>query len=276
MSAYQLRITLDPSGTATYDAVLRRLIKFKSYLEKKTQLPDEFQSSGGYEVYNKYGEPIPPHFHFHFYYDHPNLCDVSRELKRQVKIQFAKSDIILRGAHGPSSFSLTSVEENDRARWFRYPLKETPVHKLINSTLAEHPPWQEGPFLNDLIMCARDERKRSIEANIKHREKCREKKTLKDKLFIHLDDLFIITNPNHTQPPPPNHHDLWVEVLKYYTKEDKPLNFETISGYAHLYQVQKGHITPSLAYNIHYNNLPLNHNGILQAQEIPSEEKTVS
>lgn len=256
MSYYQLRVTLDASSNATPDRVQHRLLQLKKWLNKRDD-GDDFTSSGGYELFNKYGEPCDPHYHFNFYYDHPTAINVERELKRQVKTQFAKVNIILRGNSGPSSFSLTRQEVEDPIRWFRYPLKETPVRSLchiggtfetmLNDSFDQqlHNSPDHNAYLTILEDLAKDERKRSVLSNISHREKLRSKSTFKDKLFIHLDTL----------PVPPPHQLIWIETLKYYSSQDKPLNFETISGYTKLYQVQKGYVSPEAAYSTLYNNL---------------------
>ena len=85
MSYYQLRLTLEPSGNCTYERAHRILFSFRKWLLSKTDSPEDFSSSCGYELLNKYGEPCDPHFHFNFYYDHPTAINVERE---RVRVSF--------------------------------------------------------------------------------------------------------------------------------------------------------------------------------------------
>ena len=150
-------------------------------------------------------------------------------------------------------------EPSDYTRWIRYPLKEKPV-KMMNRLL---PPSEEATedeareFFKLACTLAKDERIRSIEANVLAREKSRERVTLKDKLFEHLDNLNYGIPPNEEElleNNHPSHQTIWEQILNFYMTQGKPICFRTLNGYTTLYQLHAGAITPSQAYVISQNN----------------------
>lgn len=258
MSYYQLRLTL-PADSSGNSIILYQqiLVRFLKVLHKKHDSDIPLHHTGGLERLNGYGEPVPPHFHVHFYYAHPTPVDVTRELKRQIKLIFSKYGIpILRNA-GPNSSALTQQDPEDVLRFLRYPLKEFPSKPLTSVPVALQDQFRENldlsengiqvPFLTYLAHMAQDERRRAVFANLKHREKSREKSTFKDKLFTHLDQSDL-PQSDLVGALGPTHKTIWLAVLAYYAHNDKPINFETIRGYTKLYQLTKHYITPESAY----------------------------
>ncbi len=243
MPFLQLRITLDPSGTRNRSSVFLLLKKFRRVW--LTNQDDDFQSSAGYETLNKFGEPCDPHFHLNVQFVAPDLKDPLRSAKEWLRREANSLDFHLKGN---KVWSCTLVDEpKDFDRWYRYPFKETPVPELCSLDFL-------SPLNQEQVTIAREERKRSIEINIIKREKAIDKQSFKDKLFKYLDDLFLGEGINELMEtithdkPLPDHQEIWVTILKYYTQQGKAVCFKTINGYATLYQLHIGQLTPEQCY----------------------------
>lgn len=238
MPFLQLRITLDPSGTRTRSSVFLLLKKFRRVWISNQD--DDFQSTAGYETLNKFGESCDPHFHLNVQFVAPDLKDPLRSAKEWLRREANSLDFHLKGN---KVWSCTLVEEpKDFDRWYRYPLKETPVPELCSSDFL-------SPLNQQQITIAREERKRSIEINILKREKAIDKQSFRDKLFKHLDGLHTALHQDDPQVyPPPDHQTIWISILSYYSDQGKAVCFKTINGYAILYQLHIGTLTPAQCY----------------------------
>ena len=75
-------------------------------------------------------------------------------------------------------------------------------------------------------MMAKDERKNSVLNNVKVRTKQLDKRTYFDKIKKHLEEKKLKT-----------HQDIYVEITKYYVKDGKPTNHNTINGYTNNYML---------------------------------------
>ncbi len=223
----QLRITVDPSGNRNKQAVWEMLRQFqKRWIN--AQCGDAYESSCGYEVLNKYGEPCAPHYHLNICLD-TGLQNALRSAREWFKRYAQNHDFILKGN---KVWSCTAVEEpSDYDRWLRYPLKEKEVVEFCK---YDSPEWA---LLQQVH--AVEERKRSIELNIIKREKLADKVTFKDKLFVYLEE-----------KDPKSHQDIWISILNYYKEGGKAVCFKTVNGYTILYQLCKGYITPVQAYQM--------------------------
>lgn len=244
MPYLQLRITLDPSGNRNEHRTFLLLKKFRRVW--LTNQDADYQCTGGYEKLNKYGEPCDPHYHFNAYFVSPDLKDPLRSAKEWLRREATANEFSLKGN---KVWSCTLVEEpKDFSRWMRYPLKETPTVELCDL----YP--EEKHLLENSHNLAHEERKRSIEINILKREKTIDKQSFKDKLFKYLDDLFLgegiselMETITHDKPLP-DHQQIWVTILKYYTQQGKAVCFKTINGYTILYQLHIGQLTPEQCY----------------------------
>lgn len=256
---FKLRISLDnPCDCAepcdhtdpvvSYDRVLKLILKLISEKNLKYY-------TGGFETLNGYGEPVTPHFHFHFRFTTCN-SDPKRTIGEYIKksaLTYFQMTI-----KGTKRWCLQLVEEpDDEERFFRYPFKISPISRLINfpTNITDHEAQQR--HLHEQVALAQDEQKRRVLANCIARERTRDRVTFKDRLFKYLDDTFMLLS----DPDPlhiPAHKYIWLAVLQYYQQEDKPINFETIRGYTKLYQLQKRWITPDSAYDSQYNTSQYN------------------
>ncbi len=236
MPYLQLRITLDPSGTRSRPTVFLLLKKFiRVWIKNQDSDP---MVSAGYEELNKFGEPCDPHFHLNAYFSACDLKDPLRSAKEWLRREANSLEFQLKGN---KVWSCTLVEEpSDFDRWFRYPLKENPLPELM--TLL---PSTEEEF-TEMILLAREERKRSIEINILKREKAIDKQSFKDKLFKHLDETFPIGEDMTKRFC--SHQEIWTAILSYYSDQGKAVCFKTINGYTILYQLAIGHLTPDQCY----------------------------
>ena len=185
MPFLQLRITCDPSSNRTRHGVFLLLKKFSRVWLKAQDAEPE--TTCGYEQLNKFGEPTNPHYHLNIHFDVPDLKDPLRSAREWLRREAKSLEMNLKGN---KVWSCTLVEEpTDFRRWIRYPLKESCIRDLTTATDEDE--------LNELILEAKSERKRSIELNIIKREKAVDKQSLKDKLFKWLDD----GEAHHTMPP---------------------------------------------------------------------------
>ncbi len=252
----QLRITLpleeEENSVFHANRVKAILIALKNHIINDID-PDALYSCGR-EKLNKYGEPCPEHFHFNISYVNDALSDPLRSIKTWIRKSYSDAGIELKGN---KVWSCTMVEEpNDFLRWIRYPLKEHPIRCLCHISTT-FPGYDKSPetlsayndILETAILLATEERKQAVEANIVHREKSREKQTLKDKLFKHLDDLNYGAIKDEKQASEhPSHQTIWEQIVHFYMELGKPICFRTLNGYTLLYQLHTGAITPSQAY----------------------------
>ncbi len=264
MPNLQLRVTLDPSANRTRDSVLG-LINALLRKIRSWKLPDEhasFNHTCGYEEHNKYGEPCDPHFHLNVAWIHNNAVkDPLRQAKEFLKKTALNRRFQLRGN---TVWSCTIVADpSDFARWLRYPLKEKPVKAFCHIDPEENfctdlPP--ETPILTHLTALAKDERRRSIEANVLQREKVRDKSTFRDKIFKHLDqtDGSGVKHLHWLAPTGimqfPEEKTIWISILKFYQSEKKAICFKTINGYTIAYQLYLGALSYDQAFDLRFNS----------------------
>lgn len=234
MPYFQLRITCSPARTA--DICLRACRALIRQYNLKTY-------STGYEKLNKYGEPCDPHIHFNFIGDidrvNPKRC-MSDWLKRH----FANLDIELKGN---KQWSLQMVEEpKDFVRWFRYPLKEGPVDRMIA--------WEDSEEIDQIgienfINLAKAERSDSIHQNILRREKLRNKDQFKQKMYEYIEEL---RQQNEIATTSCSKKLIWVWIFNYYRKIEKPINFEKVEGYCNLWLSDHDLLRPDDAYDLYH------------------------
>lgn len=242
-----IRVTLtDPSGSRPAHRIISFMRALTRHLVEKFYTESiKLPTTGGLEKLNKYGEPCHPHIHFNFEYEPFDLIDPKRALREWCRKYAASHDFELKGNAVWSLQFFEDPEDCDSLeRWWRYPLKERPI-----PALCYHP--EEG-FLEKLTLLARDERVRSVSANLLARQKTLDKNSLKDKLFKFLDDKN--TESYHNDQPEFTHKTIWILILEYYTQEGKAISFQTINGYTILYQLYLKLITPEQAYEMRSNN----------------------
>lgn len=230
MSFVQLRITpceiLDISKVSQPDLML---------FHKGLRLILE-ESDGDYiacyERLNKFGESTKPHFHASFEYADTILKNT---LAKRIKNVFIK--LGLPKFKGNKHYSLSIVPEpDDYQRWYRYCLKENYIKSLTKTDMD----------IETLSLLAIDERKRSVEANIKNREKTINTITLYDRLKKFLNSLDLKKGTTRKQ--------VFCHVLNYYKTEKKALNASTMRGYADLYMIENEWITPENYYDLNFKN----------------------
>ncbi len=190
----------------------------------------------GEEKLNKYGEPCDPHFHFNFQ-AHIERVNPKRCIQQNCRNFMAKRDAEMKGN---KAWSLQMVEEpEDYDRWSRYTLKENPLFEFCSQYKTK-----EHQSLIEQIHLAKLERTDSIAANVLHREKIRNKNALKDTMYKYISELPV--------PPglPPSHQFIWESIFNFYKKEERPINFITISGYTNLWLADNGHLSASCAYKL--------------------------
>lgn len=241
-----IRVTLDPSHNRTLKKVIQMFKAHIRYLEKDS--PHILSGyTAGFERLNKYGEPIAPHIHFNFQAEYMDLLNPKRSVRSWFQKYAEQHEFKLVGV---ASWTVQVFEEpQDPGRWYRYPLKENPIPELCNYVCANDP--SNNPCSISCIL-AKDERLRSIEANIIAREKARNKIQLKDKLFKFLDDSVDPSTPDKNI-----RKVVWTTIVLWYQNEGKPINLSTCDGYTNLYLLHIGHLTREDAFEIHQNNLKI-------------------
>ena len=219
MSFVQLRI--HPAETlGKTDEELSKdemLLFYKSIEEIVTKSDGNY--TVGFEKLNKYGEPTKHHYHVCY-----ELADtvLKNTLAKSIKKVFTKNG--LPQLRGNSMYSLQVLPEpEDYERWIRYPLKERCVRTL---TKIED--------LDRLEMVAKDERRRSIQANCLQREKIRQTKSFYDK----MEEKLLKDKVEYK-----THKEIFIAMCKYYADQKKGINYRTIDGYANLFMVTHKLIT---------------------------------
>lgn len=168
------------------------------------------------ETLNKFGEKTKMHYHFNFFSDN------SLETLRKNIVR--KTESLEYKLKGNKMYCLQAfAEPKDYNRWFRYCMKEKYIKQFTKYT-----PEENGPTLEQLEMMAKDERKQTVEANIKLRTKQLDKRTYFDKIVKHLEKKDIKT-----------HREIYIEIAKFYVKDGKPVNSQTIKGYTNNYMLMK-------------------------------------
>lgn len=161
------------------------------------------------EKINKFGEETHRHWHFNF------ISDTTKEsLRRWILRQFADREMKITGN---DSYSFSDyAEPDDIKRWVRYLMKEKWVPSL--SKLDEF----SAEDIQNMELMAKDERKRSIEFQIKKREQHNSKKTVLDRLKKHFEKKDLKT-----------FRDVWLEISKWYQSEGLAGDPRTMDRYSY-------------------------------------------
>lgn len=230
MPYFGLRLTLGeifsvPDEQITNHHHGRIAYLIKHIIREKIQKDSEYVC--GLETLNKFGEKTKMHYHFNF------ISDSSLETLRKAIVR--KTEALDYKLKGNKMYCLQSFPEpKDYHRWFRYPMKEN-FQKLY--TLYR--PDKNEPTLEQLEMLAKDERKQTVAANIKLRSKQLDKRTYFDKIVKHLEKKNL-----------KKHRDIYIEIAKFYVKDGKPVNSQTIKGYTNNYMLMNSIMSYDEFYDI--------------------------
>lgn len=161
------------------------------------------------EKLDKYGEETDRHFHFNF------ISDAKKDsLQKWIKRQYADRDYKITGN---DSYALSDyAEPDDIKRWVRYLMKEKWVPSL--SKLDEF----STEDIQNMELMAKDERQRSIEFNVKNRDRINSKKTVLDRLKKHFEKKDLKT-----------FRQVWLEISKWYQSEGLAGDPRTMDRYAY-------------------------------------------
>jgi len=219
---YSLRITLAKVfNLATDDDITKlhrhRLKYLLADIVREKICPDTNYVLG-YEETNKYGEKTHAHYHFNF------ESDVEKETLRKWLTRTAdKKEYKLKGKECYCFQQHNNVD--DYHRWFRYCLKE----KMINK-YTSYKADSGAPTLEELIMLAKDEKKRSVQSNCLRREKMNNKLSYFDKIVSKMESL---------DPKLLTQKQIFIFITTYYVEDKKPVNPVTIRGYINNYMLMK-------------------------------------
>lgn len=221
---YSLRITPQAFGCPFPIAlgIVKHLLKNKK-VEKDMYITAD-------EKLNKYGEPTTRHFHFNF------VADYKKDsLGKVIKRWFQSREYKITGN---DSFALSDYNEpDDIKRWIRYLMKEKYIPELTN--LSDF----TADEIKQMEVCAKDERKTTTAANIKHRQKKSERMTLYEKLEEYLNDKKMNLK---------NSRIIYISILEYYMENNHSVNSKTIDGYVNLYMLKNKMLTPQEFYDINH------------------------
>lgn len=216
---YALRVTPSefkcPFGFAL--GIIKALLKRKDVEEDMYITADE--------VLDKYGRKTHRHFHFNF------ICDGKKDtLQRFIRRWFLEREYICNNAN---CYALSVYDEpDDEIRWWRYCMKEKVIASLTrldSFTITQ---------IEEFKICARDERKRSIQANLAYEKKQKEKSSMFDRIKKHLSKMDLKT-----------FRSINIEIVKYYVSEGKPICVRTVDGYTNNYMLSSKLITYEEFYN---------------------------
>lgn len=183
------------------------------------------------ETINHLGEKTHHHFHFNFQADFKH-----DSLSKNIKRWFLDHDYKITGN---DSFSLTAFNEpEDVDRWYRYCMKEKYLPQYTK--LGDYSPEQ----IKQMEVCSKDERTRSIKYNIEKEKKKNEKKSMFQRVEIHLNKL---------EKDLKTFKAVYMEILQYYIENEIPsLNSRTIDGHTNLYLLKNKIITADEFYDINH------------------------
>ena len=182
------------------------------------------------EKLDKYGSETDRHFHFNF------LSETLKDtLQRRIRKYFADCDYVCRGN---TCYALTSFDEpEDINRWLRYCMKEKWLnHHKFSNMLNEGDYTEED--LRTMEALAKDERRRSIEANRKQLQKKQDRETYFDKIIKHLEKKEL-----------KDYRSIYIEIARYYVEDKKPVQHNTIKGYTYQYLISHSYISYDDFYN---------------------------
>lgn len=223
---YGLRLTpcqIDPSANP-----MKFIYLFKDLIRQYNLIDYAL----GFEKLNKYGEPTKPHFHFNF------LCDAE---KATIQTYIRRFEMFV--IKGKTMYALSRhPEPDDFNRWFRYVAKEHLLRKYCKGFSEKE--------LDEMVLLATDERKRSIAFNLEKRTFLLQKQTLFDRFSNKIDKLLQsnsadISGNNNVMVDVYSYRNIWIHFLKLYIKEKNAINPQTIKGYTNLYLLTRQLITPT-------------------------------
>lgn len=182
------------------------------------------------EKTDKYGKQTHHHFHFNF------IADYKKDsLTKHIVRWFQSRDYKITGN---DSFALCEYNEpDDLVRWYRYCMKEKHLPQF--TSLTEFSPEQ----ISEMEICAKDERKTTIELNIKKQNQRNERKTMYEKLESHLN-----LNESNLK----TFQSIYMSIVKYYIENNHSVNSRTIDGYTHLYMLKNQMLTIQEFYDINH------------------------
>lgn len=205
---YKYRFTFQPDDSLDYQkAQVRNIIQ---EMKKQDYILDN-KYTASIEHYSVGMSSAKPHTHIHF---------MSRAKSGTIRKQLAREFNMI------GRVQCCKAEVNvDEAKFWRYPLKQQQGPSKVYILY-------EGFEKQEIIrMCdiAYEMWKVAAEVSVAKKERVEETNTLKDRLFIYLDTLTLITR-----------YDVIAAALMYYVeKENHPVNNQTIDGYVNLYMLTK-------------------------------------
>jgi len=229
---YSLRITLGKVFNLNSDADItdehRARIKYLFADIVREKLTPDSNYVLGCEQKNKYGEQT--HYHYHFNFE----SDIEKETLRKWLTRTAeKKEYKLKGKEAYCFQQHNNVD--DYHRWFRYCLKEK-----YNKKYTRYQPDEGEPSLEQLIVLAKDERKRSVKSNCERREKMNSKLSYFDKIVEQLE-----------KEDPKSKKEIFIFITKYYVEDGKPVNPSTVKGYTYNYMLMKNLISYEQFYELY-------------------------
>lgn len=229
---YSLRITLGKVFNLKTDEEItaehRGRIKYLIADIVREKISPESNYVLAYEKKNKYGEDT--HYHYHFNFE----SDIEKEtLRKWITRTAEKKEYKLKGKECYCFQQHNNVD--DYHRWFRYCLKEN-----YSKRHTHYAPDQGEPSLEELIILAKDERKRSVQSNCQRREKMNSKLSYFDKIVMEME-------PHDLQTK----REIFIFITKYYVEDNKPVNPMTVKGYTYNYMLTKKLLTYEQFYDLH-------------------------
>jgi len=193
----------------------------------------------GYELYNGRKEFTYTHIHCHFI-SRADRDTIARNLQRHMDKGNYKFT-------GNKVFSLKPEVYVVDDRIMRYPLKQISEDAPNKDWIYERCHGYTRDELEEMRKLAHDEWKRSVDINLKKIDKTDTTDTLFQKLSGVVKKALATNDTSKGTTP-----DLrWIQkqVLAFYVTEEKPLNFQTMSGYAYLIAYQHKIVTEDALIN---------------------------
>lgn len=188
----------------------------KRLVEELLRLYTITQLTCGMEYMSKRGEQCRAHIHIRFDTKATGPA-IIRKIKRFLQ-KYGQQTC------GNKAFRFKPAVVRNFDEFYRYPLKQNLDYKLCYGLTKDR--------LLHLHEVGKDSYSKTVEINQAKMDKMDSSDTMFQRLCIVLDKTLV------TQKIP-----LIIEALKFYVKERKPINRQTISGYIDTYMLMKGYIS---------------------------------
>jgi len=202
----------------------------------------------GIEKHNKFNEIVKEHLHFHCYIGDKELSNISLGAHQKWFREHLH-------CKGNKSYYVKCLGDcKDHKKFFQYPLKQKQLHNN-NCGISKYIGWYQTSLRSttednyeypwewdyvDLISTAGGDYSRTVEMNIKTRERMENKNMFFMKLIKYLKE-------KHGSLKMP-HKTYWMDIVKFYIDNGKTPPWQSIDDKINHIMIELGHMSYEQAY----------------------------